>query len=149
LFQPSRADTFLSMRVIGRRVGYFINDIPGMIIMINISFLGSFLGYVACLLSYFDWLDSSPHVDSLLQNRKAVKKDKTSSSGAAVSSAPHPEAKATTTLPSSSLFLHGEGDQSKLCGLHLYRCWNCRKVLLKPLQCARCRSVVYCSKVIN
>ena len=29
-------------------------------------------------------------------------------------------------------------------GMHLYRCWQCRRVLLKPLQCGKCKSVVYC-----
>ena len=29
-------------------------------------------------------------------------------------------------------------------GMHLYRCWQCQRILLKPLQCSRCKSVVYC-----
>ena len=35
------------------------------------------------------------------------------------------------------------------CGLHLYRCWACKRVLLKPLLCSKCKSVVYCSRVDN
>lgn len=31
-------------------------------------------------------------------------------------------------------------------GLHLYRCWYCKRTLLKPLQCAQCQSIAYCSK---
>jgi hypothetical protein len=34
-----------------------------------------------------------------------------------------------------------------LVGLHLYRCCQCRVVLIRPLLCAQCRSVIYCSKV--
>ena len=32
-------------------------------------------------------------------------------------------------------------------GLHLYRCWQCNRVLLKPLQCGQCKSVAYCRYV--
>lgn len=32
-------------------------------------------------------------------------------------------------------------------GMHLYRCWQCRRVLLKPLQCGKCKSVAYCSEL--
>jgi hypothetical protein len=45
-----------------------------------------------------------------------------------------------------SLLKGGEAHMEKLYGLHLYRCWVCRRVLLKPLQCAQCLSVTYCSK---
>lgn len=34
---------------------------------------------------------------------------------------------------------------ARMEGLHLYRCWACKRTLLKPLQCSRCKSVCYCS----
>jgi hypothetical protein len=35
------------------------------------------------------------------------------------------------------------GIASRYCGFHLYRCFMCRRVLLKPLLCSRCQTVVY------
>ncbi|ELR23589.1 MYND finger domain containing protein [Acanthamoeba castellanii str. Neff] len=40
----------------------------------------------------------------------------------------------------------GSGNIDAFFGMHLYRCWNCKRTLLKPLQCSRCQSVVYCSR---
>ncbi len=40
----------------------------------------------------------------------------------------------------------GEGTAEQFYGLHLYRCWYCKRVLLKPLQCGQCQSIAYCSK---
>ncbi|KAL6057154.1 MYND finger domain containing protein [Balamuthia mandrillaris] len=38
------------------------------------------------------------------------------------------------------------GNIDAFFGMHLYRCWSCRRTLLKPLQCGRCKLVVYCSR---
>eukprot|EP01097_Dermamoeba_algensis_P008921 TRINITY_DN6139_c0_g1_i1.p1 TRINITY_DN6139_c0_g1~~TRINITY_DN6139_c0_g1_i1.p1 ORF type:complete len:605 (-),score=101.64 TRINITY_DN6139_c0_g1_i1:324-2138(-) len=40
----------------------------------------------------------------------------------------------------------GTGDIESFYCLHLYKCWYCNQVLLKPLQCSGCLCVVYCSK---
>jgi len=40
----------------------------------------------------------------------------------------------------------GNGNIDAFFGMHLYRCWLCKKTLLKPLQCGHCQSVVYCSR---
>ena len=42
----------------------------------------------------------------------------------------------------------GTGVQDVLRGIHLYRCWNCKVALLKPLQCGSCLTAAYCSKVV-
>jgi len=40
----------------------------------------------------------------------------------------------------------GSGNIDAFFGMHLYRCWGCRRILLKPLQCSQCQSVVYCGR---
>lgn len=49
--------------------------------------------------------------------------------------------------PAGSLCQGGRSSVVALAGLHLYRCFNCRVVLLKPLRCSGCMSAAYCSKV--
>eukprot|EP01105_Mastigella_eilhardi_P002552 TRINITY_DN1318_c0_g1_i2.p1 TRINITY_DN1318_c0_g1~~TRINITY_DN1318_c0_g1_i2.p1 ORF type:complete len:324 (-),score=74.86 TRINITY_DN1318_c0_g1_i2:170-1141(-) len=40
----------------------------------------------------------------------------------------------------------GRGHARCFAGFHLYRCWQCHMVLLKPLRCHSCMAAVYCSK---
>jgi len=99
IFTSGRAE-MLNMRVLGRRIGYFINQI-----------------------------EDSNTLETVYA-KKGVKKDK------------------IAEVTSSTLLKVGSsGIVERFCGLHLYRCWFCKKPLLKPLQCGRCRSVVYCSKI--
>merc|ERR1712137_140507 len=51
------------------------------------------------------------------------------------------EADRTNTIVSSCL-----GAVCRFMGMHLYRCWQCKRTLLKPLQCGKCKSVVYCNE---
>lgn len=40
-----------------------------------------------------------------------------------------------------------DNEMERIIGFHLYLCWFCKRSLLKPLLCSRCKTVVYCSKV--
>lgn len=113
----SRSD-LLNMRMLGRRIGYFIVD---------------------------TLQDYSPNssIQSIYQS-SSKKMKKPGSSAVATSATGNTQ---SATMPTSSDFRsHFEGEIESLMGLHLYRCWCCKRPLLKPLQCAVCKSVVYCSK---
>eukprot|EP01114_Cavostelium_apophysatum_P024218 TRINITY_DN9419_c0_g1_i1.p1 TRINITY_DN9419_c0_g1~~TRINITY_DN9419_c0_g1_i1.p1 ORF type:complete len:545 (+),score=66.26 TRINITY_DN9419_c0_g1_i1:419-2053(+) len=101
LFLPGRAD-LLSMRVLGKRVGYFIND-----------------------MSKDGVLDSAHRKQTQGKLKGGREKDGADSLQSSITS----------------------GNFERYCGLHLYRCWNCKRPLLKPLLCSRCLGAVYCSKV--
>jgi hypothetical protein len=56
----------------------------------------------------------------------------------------HSRRRKGAAAPLKSEFAREQGEGA--VGLHLYRCWQCKRVLLKPLQCANCMLVAYCSK---
>ena len=61
-----------------------------------------------------------------------------------------PKKKSTTasthsSLPPSPSPTSGPADV--LMGMHLYRCFQCKQTLLRPLVCGRCMGAAYCSKV--
>jgi len=97
LFKPANAGILINMKILGRRIGYSINDLS----------------------------KDQPNVATSGQRKGSTKKSGDSS-------------------PPLKL---GEGKYERYCGFHLYRCWACKRPLLKPLGCSRCLTVVYCSKV--
>ena len=115
LFQRS---DILTMRMLGRRIGYFINEITK---------------------------DSNTSENLISSNRKLAKK--ISELKIIVDN------NAQLPWTTGSVF-------DLFCGLHLYRCGSCKRILLKPLQfvfldflviyflirCSRCKTMVYCSK---
>jgi len=103
LFNGSRND-ILNMRILGRRIGYFINEI-----------------------------EKDSNSADIIYSKKTQKKGDKSSMGAN-NDLQFPVCKATS------------GVIDRYTGLHLYRCGLCKRSLLKPLQCSRCRSIVYCSR---
>ena len=110
----TRSD-ILTMRMLGRRIGYFINEIEK-----GKKKFNYFKNKLFLFVYLFFYLDSN-----IAENlpKKAGKK---------------------AVLSGES---HGEGTMDRFSGLHLYRCVSCKRILLKPLQCSRCKTVVYCSKV--
>eukprot|EP01119_Soliformovum_irregulare_P025214 TRINITY_DN9277_c0_g1_i1.p1 TRINITY_DN9277_c0_g1~~TRINITY_DN9277_c0_g1_i1.p1 ORF type:complete len:607 (-),score=108.70 TRINITY_DN9277_c0_g1_i1:33-1853(-) len=84
-----------SMRQLGRRIGYFINDIEK---------------------------------DSSTMETLAARKNLKNVKGGELGNA------------------RGKVGVDILCGLHLYHCTSCHKLLLRPLQCSRCKATVYCSR---
>ncbi len=119
LFTGSRND-ILNMRILGRRIGYFINEMDK----------GNFTHKELLTLSSAD----SNTSEQLYAKKSQKKGDKSSS------------VNTTEQLP---LLKASSGPLDRYCGLHLYRCGLCKRNLLKPLQCSRCRSVVYCSRVCS
>eukprot|EP01112_Ceratiomyxa_fruticulosa_P011072 TRINITY_DN2979_c0_g1_i1.p1 TRINITY_DN2979_c0_g1~~TRINITY_DN2979_c0_g1_i1.p1 ORF type:complete len:684 (+),score=109.95 TRINITY_DN2979_c0_g1_i1:105-2156(+) len=107
LFQCSQTD-ILNMRILGRRVGYFINNV-----LKESQSLGT----------------------DLFLPKKPPRKGQSTASDTSSSS-----------VGGKYFDTTGVGLADMLVGLHLYRCWQCQRILLKPLECSACKSVVYCSR---
>jgi len=96
LFSPNRPDV-LNMRVLDRRIGYFINVIEKDLNIVDTTVM-----------------------------KKSLRKEKVNEG--------------------MEIMKYHKTTVEIFCGLHLYRCWGCKRVLLKPLQCAKCKAVVYCGR---
>eukprot|EP01103_Thecamoeba_quadrilineata_P013691 TRINITY_DN3875_c0_g1_i4.p1 TRINITY_DN3875_c0_g1~~TRINITY_DN3875_c0_g1_i4.p1 ORF type:complete len:321 (-),score=55.65 TRINITY_DN3875_c0_g1_i4:117-1079(-) len=103
----------LNFRILGRRIGYFINDITEGRTM------------------------SSFYSAYLARKAKKTKGDGQKSGSGSGSGSSSTSTSAKGAPPS---------DAEAFEGLQLYRCWSCNSILLKPLQCGRCKSVAYCSR---
>jgi len=99
---------FLHMRHLGRRIGYFINDI------------------------YITHSTNSKEKECLLLE-KIYRKDRKNTQN-------------SNHNKNAYSLKGGSGGVEALFGMHLYRCWFCKRTLLKPLQCASCQRVVYCGR---
>lgn len=122
--EVSHADV-LGMRVLGRRVGYFIQDVQASK-PLTLGALYAQRNKTASLV--------------VSSSGKGAKKNRV------ISSSANSSAVVDSSLPAAGP--HPEplmGDVDQVSGIHLHRCWHCRMVLLKPLLCGRCKSAVYCS----
>jgi hypothetical protein len=126
--------------MLGRQIGYYITDVETGILQCNTArcvaahciytrllMCGSLVGWLVGWLVNVDSATTS--LESIYNSRKGSRKFK-----------------ATTAKP-QPILLAGSTDTDSLVGLHLYVCFNCKRVLIKPLQCGGCKCAAYCSRV--
>ena len=124
---------FLNMRHLGRRIGYFINDVrKGMRLFITPSVSPPASHLSATIHIHFNNSDSNNVMEKLYAKERGKAKP------------PNPK---NPSAPPEETLVSGNGNIDAFFGMHLYRCWMCKRTLLKPLQCSRCQCVVYCSRV--
>jgi len=100
--------------------------------LVRVSWHRDATNALSCVLMYkqtHNTTDSgATPLETIYNNRKVNRKDK-------------------TPAKPQQVVVSGAKEVEELYGLHLYVCYNCKRVLIKPLQCGGCKCAAYCSRV--